>query len=331
MSTESRTIRPFLGLGSLEKALSQSLLHFGQESCDPDKSLVVDLTPHEFMLRPVTISWASDDEAFSRLKDDLLSGIGESGIPQAALSIIALASTPFLKKTEVAFVSSLADLEGLSRTIVLSEPERSAALSAPISGFVVDAYLLLNRDLEPRPLRPQRKGTWISASRFQVESSLGPAVLPPTPLTSELRGKLELPARTIRYVDLGEHDLLAPYPDQEQPVFYVDEDLLAELNARGSAPVSKAVQIQLASDFISSVVFGASRRSEDLTQLSYVDIRRSLLGSVIRLAAGPGASDEDRDRLLRRVVSDPDYVIARTEHFIGSGDGFSRALKDAES
>jgi hypothetical protein len=320
-----------VGIEALSHALDESLLSFGQESCHVGSSLQIDVNPHEFLLRPVSMSWASDDAAFERFVEGLRAGIDDSGIPADAVSLLIVATTPFLKTTAVVFEHRLSALETLDRTVVLTEPERPTPLRAPFNGFVTDTFLLLNRDLPPAPLRPHGLGTWLAHGRFRIETNLAPALLPPTPLTDELRQKLELQPKTIRYLDFGDHDVFDPYREQDQPTFYVDDQLLAQLNARKTSPSSKAIQMQLAYDFVAAVVRRASVEVERLRQVSYEDIHTSLLGSVVRLAAGAGSTEADRDRLIDRLDEDPEFVIARAEHFIGIGDGFGGALKELDT
>jgi hypothetical protein len=315
----------------LEGVLDQALVSFGQESCEPNGSVVIDASPREFMLRPVSVAWASDETAFDGWVQALRDGSAESDIPADALSLIVVASTPFLKTASLVYEVPLSDLDSLTRTTVLTEPARPTPLSAPFNGFAIDLYLALGHTLDPRPLRPHLAGTWLSHSRYRFETSLAPALLPPTPLTEERRTKLGLLGRTVRYLQFGEHDLLEPYREQEQPVFYVDEELLGQLNARRTSLASKALQLQLATDFVSAVVRRAATEGERLKEVSYNDLSSSLLGSVIRLAAGAGATDDDRNRLLDRVADDPEFVIAWAEHFIGVSVGFTGVLADGGS
>jgi hypothetical protein len=317
-------------LGTLERSLAQTLVHFGESSCTPGGSVLVDLTPHEFSRRPVTLTWASDEAAFDEFVSGLERGVEESAIPIEAISIVAVASTPFLKSASIVLDHPLESLDSIDPSVVLTEPNRVDAFSAPFNGFAVDLYLVLNRDLEPRPLVPHLLGTWISHARFRFETSLAPAILPPTPLTDDLRQQLGLQPKTIRYLQFGDHDLTHPYREQDQPTFYIDEQLLAQLSVRKSAPASRAIQLQLAHDFVSAVIRKAAADGR-LAEVTYSDIHASLLGSVIRLAAGAGATDGDRDKLVDRILEDPEYVIARAEHYMAIGDGFTGALKESDS
>ena len=329
MSTETRTIRPFLGIGALEDVLEGAVLHFGPASVPAGKGVTVDLAPHEFLIRPVAIQWAEDGVGFEQLKQKIVHGAARAELPLDSLSLVVVANSTFLKIAEIVFSLPADELDKLTRITSLTEPVRPKAFQAPYSGFRVDIYLLLNRELPARPLRPHRLGTWIARAEFRVETTLGPAVLPPQPLTDEVRARYRLPTKTARYIDFGDHDVLLPYAEQEPPAFYVDEKLLAELNARRSSPVSKALQLQLAIDFVTAVIRRATY-TPDFNGQRFDDLRGTLLGNAIRLAAGPGASVQELDALVRKTKESPEYVIARVEHFIDIQSAFIGCLDEGE-
>lgn len=330
MSKETRTIRPFKTLGSIGEAFQGIVLHHGQDACQPEGTIVADISPHEYLLRPVSLQWSEDEAAFDTFKEKITAGVEEAGLPADAVAIVVVASTTFLKIADVVLFNSLTELSLLTRITDLTSPQRPRAFSAPFSGFSVDTYLLLSRSLSPQPLRPHIRGTWLARAQFRVETSLGPALLPPTPLTDAIRAELRLPAKTIRYLYFGDHDLLRPCADQEQPVFYVDENLLANLNARRRSPASKALQLQLAHDFVSAVVYRAAS-SEEIVRVGYEDVRSSLLGSALRIAAGSAGTQIDREELLKLVRTNPAYVVARAEHNIDLASGFKGIFEDQES
>jgi hypothetical protein len=330
MNTETRTIRPFTGLGGLDEVLEGVVLHFGPDAVRANESIALDMPPYEFLLRPVHLEWAADEVSFHEFKDLLVTRALRAEIPLDSLSLVVVASSSFLKIAEIVFTWPVDDIDALPRQTALTEVRRPRAFNTPFSGFRVDVYLLLDRDLAFRPLRPHRRGTWIARSNYRIETTLGPAVLPPTPLTDEIRTRYGLPAKTIRYFDFGDHDVTQPYAEQEPPVFYIDANLLGQLNARRNSPASRAIQLQLAIDFIHAVIRRASA-SNDLDGLKYDDLRATLLGNVLRVAAGPGASHADLDNLVRKVQDDPEYVVARAEHFADVQSGFVGCLEEAES
>ena len=330
MSHETRTVRPYVGARELERALDEALLHFGPAPCAANENIHVDLQAHEFLLRPISIDWASDDAAFTRVKRTIELGARKGSYDLDDLAIAVVATSSFLKLAEVVYIRALGDLDVLPRKLVLTDACRPKPFSAPFSGFGVEAYIMLAREIERRPLRPYRKGTWLSRVRFGVDTTLTAAILPPTPLTAERRKELRLPARTMRFIDFGNHEVLEAYGDQEQPTFYVDENLLAQLNARRTSATSRAFQRQLVFDFISAVVWKAARSSE-IGNVAYADVRTSLLGSVVRIAAGVGASDADRNGIMGSVRDAPERLIARAEHAVDVLSVFGEAAKDGES
>lgn len=330
MSKETRTVRPFTGIERLAGVLDETLLHFGPDTCLANGSIAVDVPAGEFLVRPVTVEWGSDEQAFGKFKERIETGAEAAGFNLEDLSLIVVGSSPFLKIADIVFTCPLTALGDLARVVILTEDRRSAAFRAPFSGFNIDVYVVLARSLTPKLLRPYLFGTWIAQSQFRVYTTQGSAVLPPTPLTAEIREQHRLLAKTVKYLYFGDHNVLEPQGQQELPIFYVDERLLAQMNARRTSPASKALQLQLAHDFVSAVIQRASV-APDLDDMAYDDIRGSLLGSAIRIAAGPGATDEDRSRLMRQVRTNSGYVIARAEHFIDLASGYGAIIVEEES
>ncbi len=68
MSKETRTIRPFTGLGGLDGALNETVLYFGSEACLANDALTVDIASQEFLLRSVRLEWGSDERALEQFK-----------------------------------------------------------------------------------------------------------------------------------------------------------------------------------------------------------------------------------------------------------------------
>lgn len=331
MSTWSRTIRPFVGIGGLQDVMSQSLLHFGTEPCPADGNLHVDVSPHEFLLRPVILDWTTDDESFTTFRLDLVAGANEAEIPLEDIELVTVASTPFLRVSEIVFRHPLQELDTLPRSVPLIQgPRRPRAFSAPHNGFRVDSFLALARSRQRVPLRPFRKGTWLSRARFVVTTTMAAAILPPAPLTAEVRQRLQLPAKTMRYVEWNDHDVLEPQSGQVDPVLYVDENLLAQLNSRRGSTTSRSIQVQLVVDVLSQILQRAAESGDEVRTRTYEDVRDSLVGSVIRIAAGPGATDARRTAVLHDVAQDWGRVMAHVEHAIDVLSTYAAAMKDGD-
>lgn len=326
MSFESRIVRPFHRT-PLDEILVSSSFQFGDQECEADAGITV-ADPESFARSSGRIVWAPEGE-FEDFKEALRRGAPDLGIEPSALGLLAVASTTYIKRSQEVYRCPLTDLESLSRVTDVTGGERPVALRTGFHGAVVEIYLLLLREVAKRPLRPWRKGTWVSRASFRLDVEKGAALFRPIPLDSEHRERLGLPAGTLRYVDLEHHDVLEPFGESEPPRFYIDADLLNELGARQQSPVALVIQAQLAHDFVAAVVHRAAVEA-DVSTRSWAEVEASLLGKVLRYAAGSGASDDDRRLLLKQASEEPQRMLARTEHRIDIRKSLIDALK-AES
>ena len=327
----NRTVRPFtLSAPSapLPKVLRNVVLRFGGDRCPAGGRITIfdpELHPSKRAER-AEIHWAPDDQSFRAFRKTLAEAAAGEDFDLSALALVVVAATPYLKITNLAHHVSCADLDSLERVAVLTEPERPDALCAPHHGARVEVFLLLARALEPRPLRPWRRGTWLARETFTIATEQSQRLFHPKPLDDETRKKLGLPSKTMRYVQL-DVDPLESYDDGAIDL-YVDRDLLDDLSARARSPVSQAMQLQLAHDVIAAIVHAASARESDLQGRTWRDFDDSLLARVLRIAARAGASHE---QLLRDVTADPAKVIAYAEAAIDMLARTREAVRDDES
>ena len=325
MSRETRTVRPFR-TAALESALDGVRLRFGEEECEAAARILVD-DPETFAISRGEIIWAPGND-FAAFKRTLTEGAERLGVDPSELGLLVTATTTFIRRTQIIFDCSLADLESLERVTLITPSERPAALRTGFHGAVVEAYVLLLRGLPKRPLQPWRKGTWLARARFTIEVDRGAELFRLTPLDDEKRAELDIPDKAMRWVDLDDYDPLEPLRDLGPPRFYVDETCLAHLRVRHSSPIGVALQAQLVHDFIAAVVwYSAVNASEqEVNAHSWDDIEDSLLGRVLRFAAGPRASVEDKQMLLKTACTKPEQVLAKVEHAIDIGKHFVASL-----
>lgn len=328
MSRETRTIRPFR-TGSLEKSLDGVRLRFGEHECEPASSILV-TDPVTFARNRAEIIWAAPED-FTDFKRTLTHGVEQLDVDPSAVGLLVTASTTFIRRTEIVLECPLGDINSLDRVTLLTRSERPIALRTGFHGAVVEAYLLLLRPLPSRPLQPWRKGTWLARARFRIDVDRGAALFRLTPLDNEKRRMLGIPLRSVRYVDLDDFNVLEDLSNCSPPPFYVDEECLAQLSVRQSSPVGVALQGQLVHDFVAAVLWHSALYATDLGLESMVwdDVDGSLLGRVLRFAAGPGASDPNLQILLKEVCSRPEQVLAKVEHAIDLGAHLLAGLEAA--
>ena len=324
MSRETRTVRPFLRT-SLDESLREVTFRFGDQTCEADRGITVD-DAESFAINTGEIIW-TPEVRFEGFKDDLRAGATELEIDLPALGLLAVASTSYIKRSEVVHLCPLDDLDRLTRVTDITAGARPVALRTGFHGAVVEVYLVLLRTLAKRPLRPWRKGTWIARAGFRIDVHRGADLFHLTPLDNEQRDRRGLPSGCVRFVDLDNHDICAPFGDSEPPRFYVDEELLRQLSARQRSAAAQALQAQLAYDFVVAVIHHAAADSES-DDSSWEDVEDSLLGRVLGFTAGPGASTDDKQQLLKSVSGNPERIIASVEHAIDIGTRMIGSLKD---
>ena len=312
MSSETRDIRPFNVTTSLERIFSSTKLRFGDQECEPNSRITVeDTVTYGIRKAEIILTEESDFEDFKRT---LATGASESGISHSLLSILVTISTSYLKITDIVWQHSLIDLESIPRILSLTEYGRPRALQASTTGATVDVYLVRTETAQPRALHPWRKGTWLAQTRFRIETQKDISLFRPTPLNDDRRAELCLPAGTLRYVQMGDHEPTEPYNSTEAPVFYVDQDLLSELSARSNSRAGKALQSQLVMDFVTAIITSAI--GEVKSTNTYRELEESLIGRVVRLIISPRSPDSDRDAIIRMISTDPLKAIAHAEDAI---------------
>ena len=306
--------------------LSKAVLRFGSDTCEAGGRITV-LDPELHVRKRAEIHWTPDDESFEAFRKALAEGAAVEGLDRSALALLVIAATPYLKITNVVHQASCANLDAMVRVVPLTEPDRPEALCAPHHGATVDVFLLLARALNPRPLRPWRRGTWLARETFRIATEQAQRLFHPKPLDDETRKQFGLPRKTMRYVRMDDVDPLEPY-DGGALDLYVDRELLDDLSARSRSPVSQAMQLQLAQDVIAAIVYASTARGSDLKSRTWTDLGDSLLARVLRIAAKAGPTHE---QLLREVTADPARVIAHAEAALDVLVRTREAVRDGES
>lgn len=315
MSSEQRTIRPFVGLDGFQRILDQFRLAVANDRVEPDDS--IRLTPEGFLLRPVSLELAGDDELYEFARIGLGLCATELGFELSDLELVVIASSPYLKIADIVVRQPLDQLADLGRSISLTSPSRPRALRAMHNGCTVDAYVCLGANLPQKPLLPWRRGTWLAKISFGISSELESIGFSPRPLTEEEREKRNLPKGLLRFIELGEQSPLDEGTDDSTLQMWVDAEVLAKLSASSSSPAAKAFQLQLFLDAV-IVILDAARADDRLTSSTVDDLHDTLFGRLITgLSRHAGQTVEQRraieTALLASARDAPELFIAHTE------------------
>lgn len=116
---------------------------------------------------------------------------------------------------------------------------RSELMQSFDTGFDLGVVLYINREQNPQPLTPWRKGTWLEQSIFNVRGTEKSTAtkLDYIPLTNEIREQFKLHASVSHYVNVTESPIVADSSDEDLD-FYVDQKIIDELNEHQKKKVS---------------------------------------------------------------------------------------------
>ena len=316
MSSEHRVVRPYVGLERFQAVLDDWRLRVGPEVASADERLT--LTSATFLNDPVLLRCASDDDHLERVRKELLVAAEAIELEASDVEVVVIARSAYLRIADIVHRSTLAEEEALARELLLSQP-RPRAFCTPSGGCDVEVYLALARQLDPAPLRPRRKGTWLGRVAFKLRTELGELGFTPRQLTPEKREELGLPAGTVRYVVVEAESLEGQTLD-DVVVLYVDVDVLGVLNQSPNTPAARSFQRQLFLDVVGAIVRNV-HRVPDLDELSAASLEPSVLTSLIEAVAGKrqrGESDQvwndRRGHALNMLRQQPDLFMAHLEH-----------------
>ena len=310
MSTESRILRPFEASRHLEKALTRARFFYGSLECGVDETISID----DRSMQTPRIEWSPQDE-FEGFKDDLRQGARDMGIDASGLCLVVTVRSPYLKLSHLARMYPLDGLRILPRRVDIGEDKcgtRYPEFRVGTHPTKVGAFVALSNERPQAPGLPWRKGTWLAQAGFTVRRDSDAELFRPLPLNDDERARLGLPGRAMRFVEIDSPESLTTSLDEvDAPNFWVDEQILRDLDAHATTPYATQLQSQLAIDFISSVVLEYSRQSTEESTDTYDEIKDSLIGKVARFLAGSGTAG--RESMLRMCRDQPLRAVAHAE------------------
>jgi hypothetical protein len=316
MSSEKRVIRPYKGIYLFQAILDSWSLRIGTQESAGGQNLTVPAA--SFRADPVVIRTAVDAEAATKALDQLREAASALGIEPTQLEVVVIASNPYLRIVDVVHRRSLADDAALPETLTLKAADGIRALCTPAGGCDITAYFCLADELEPAPLRPHRRGTWLGKVQFALRTELGELGVTPRPLTPEARREHGLDQDAVRLVVVDEEALLS---DQINDIveLYVDEALLGHLTMAADSAASRAFQRQLAVDVLATIVW-ATHRLPDIAQLTVAELEGTVVGRLVDAATGQRDKKESnelyqqrREHQLALLKEHPEVFIANLE------------------
>ena len=328
VSRESRTVRPFNLNHHLASSLDAVTIMYDDQVIENGGHISVGEERQSG--DNISVNWASNDSSLNKFISDLSDGCEESRIPQDALSLIVIASAKYLKRTEILFEVHLSKVKCLKMSSTF-QLRQNSVLSAIHHEREISVVLVMNKNLEPAPLRPWRKGIWLARADFKIKVEKHIELFRPTPLDDDVRKDLNLPKECMRYVYFDDTDILSPLEQSSSPLFYIDKDILLKLELARSTELGKQMQLQIAIDFITSAVYLASKvlNEPDSGFLDDKELLDSLVGRIVRNVNRGFDGKPTTSELIGEVRDEPRIFLARVEHFLKIKRSYQNVLNRA--
>ena len=333
MNSATRTIRPFDLDKRLEHLLADSVLHFGEQSCEAGRSIVV---ADGFEQSVARLRWVPD-ERFADFVQRLREGVSGSGLRLEDACVAVIARSRYLKINETVFRHSLADPGGLASSLRLDEDSsgsRRSVFCTSSNGLSIEAFVALAETVPIQrraPLQPWRAGTWLASASFRVRCRNDAELFRPQPLDADDRNRLGLMQGTVTFAEFDGGELTDPEAASDDAcTFWVDKDLLERIDAQPRAPAAEFLQRWLFAEFLTAVIREFNSTATTSAAPAYDDLRASMIGRVAALLAGSGAATERRAEVLRQCRDDPAKAIALAQDVLKLRRASLRAFGDQQ-
>lgn len=325
MTSEKRVVRPYRGTDQFQAILDESRVLIGSETLEPGQRASV--SSSSYRNDPLRLVLASE-ERVNETNDIARRSAQKLGISPHDVEFVVIASSPGLRLMTVPHRRRLSADDAIPACVMMSRETGTDALEAPSGGLDLEVCFALAETLEPRPLTPSRKGTWLGRTTFALRTELGELGFTPQPLTPEFREARGIPAATLRYITV-EHDALFDPELSDAIEVYVDDELLNHISRANSQPSAIVFQRQLFVDVVTAIV--TELRGGDVRQLNLAELDGTVLGRLVALVAGHGPAQDETEVLrqiaLNQLMSEPALFLARAEARAGLKDDLRRAIQ----
>jgi len=236
--TETRFVRPFVGLGQSEELIERAILKQGSS---------------EYTYGPVVLPGHKIREGSFQIVtnvklEELKSACKAAKVPPDSTKYVVFANSRSLRKSTLIFEQSIADDRKFPDLIEVEDAyndELSRYVFKDTAGFLLTVALVVVEELPRKALVASQAGTFLARGTFSIKPEEDFSNFSPEPLTDLLREQFGLPKNSLTYIHLGE-GLLQAEDISEVVTVYLDTDVLNLLLQDESDGSSKLVQTNLA-------------------------------------------------------------------------------------
>ena len=249
--SESRIVRPFVGLEMAEKSIAAA-------------KLVVDGKEHEAgsvvlpdsQIRSAIISLSTGTNI-----EELRKACDLAGVPHKSAKYVLIGRSRMFRKSTIVYEHTISN-KNFDSVIEIDRLEEERFVFNDNSVFNLIAALVLTEENSNKPLQVKNPGTWLGSAHFNVRPQNDFSSFSPLPLDKNIRDRFGLRAGTYSYIDINE-DLLELEDLGDAVVVYLDEDVLNLLLTDESESISIAIQTQFAVQTLLTIGKQISRELKD--------------------------------------------------------------------
>jgi hypothetical protein len=231
LRTESRSIRPFAGLGRIDELFQLTRLIVDDQEFKQGTAIIPEM---DYKDANYKLSLGFDAKNLKRMIED-------ANIPFVDTALVCIAKSRMLKTMHIQFLEPLR-YENLEKQIEI-DTEQNPLVYRDQTGFKLYLAVVLVRNLPKKALRPNLTGTWLGQARFSVAPETVNFQFSPTRLTDAVRTSEDLPKQTLSYVKIKNEDAEILYEEDFERITtsYLDEDVLSLVQSDESDPLSDQI------------------------------------------------------------------------------------------
>ena len=251
---EGEVIKPFAGLDFFEELIQGS-------------SMVISSARGEVQIYPSNpysvSSLALDSSAFvfkfNKTSEEIGAICNKAGFAPSDIDVVAIVrdqKTSTLHEVEVISITNGLNA-GSEIKIVGRQDSRSRIMVNRYTGFKFEFYLVLGKDIQPRPLKPNKHGSILARAEYFIDVVNKSGGLSPFPLTKEVREMNDIPGSIWFWVEQLGDSLLEAGNLKDAFRIYVDEELLT-LMGRMSGSARAIALNSVISAAMTQIIYGVS-------------------------------------------------------------------------
>lgn len=311
--SESRIVRPFIGLDQAASTFFDIKLLIDGQEFDPGTVVIPD---SQIRSANVSLQTGTTLQALRQACD-------KAGVPHKSAKYVLVARSRMLRRSSSVYEHTISS-SNFDEIINIDRLTADRFVFKDQSGFVLIAALILKEGIASKPLQVHLPGTWLGSAKFTVRPQNDQSSFSPLPLDKAVREKFGLRTGTYSYIDMQE-ELLSLDDLSDGVIAYLDEDVLNLLLTDESESVPIAIQTQFAVQTLFAI---AKQISQEMaarpSELQDLESDSGALRFILRMAS---ECKIDANDLLEMAKSNESLLLSLIESKFGLANKIEKLLK----